>query len=296
MNFERSLALRMKKGEFITSIQLDPPASDSKSIEDFSNEVAILKENGVNLVDVNDSRREGSMDPMQLATHLSHNEMEVIPHITSRDTTVNGLWGQISAAYTYHNIRNVLVVTGDPYDHKPLDGKGRGVFQTRSIGIIKTIDKKRKDTDHPLNLTIAAAVDQNAHDLTKEGRKTIAKEHAGADYFMSQPVFSKAQAEQLREFYGQYSDKPLLVGIWPPAAVRTVDNIHSGKIKGVVIPETIYEKANKFREKPDDLKKWAMEHVEDIMSYVKEKKIGQGVYIVAPLRKPSSIVNLTKKG
>ncbi len=111
---------------------------------------------------------------------------------------------------------------------------------------------------------------------------------------MSQPIFDQKQAEDMYNFYKEHSDKPLLAGVWPLASIKTVENIHNGRIKGVVIPESIYEQAMRYENDPEGLKEWSFEQTKHTVNTIKKEGLAQGVYIVAPLRNPAQLVDFVK--
>ena len=62
-----TLTSRMKKGEFIVSIQLDPPKLER--FDELQTAVSELKNNGITVFDINSSRRD-CMDPFDVASRL----------------------------------------------------------------------------------------------------------------------------------------------------------------------------------------------------------------------------------
>lgn len=285
---------RIQNGEFIVSVQIDPP--DSSEIAEFKKSTGTLKRCGVRLVDINSSRRI-SHDSIGLAVALSQMGLETIPHVTTRDSSMNGLLNQMIAAYAWGNVRNFLIITGDPYDNdkrKAVIPETKGVFHIDSIGALRVVNAYLRQ-EKGLDIKLAAAVNQNEPDLARDGWRIEEKERAGADFFMSQPVFSKAQLYQLLDFYHNHSAKPLLVGIWPLTHIKTIENIRNGNIVGVVLPDDVYEESKNYSKEQGTLLSWGMNNASELMSEIKEKQLAQGVYIVAPARNPASLTVLLRK-
>ena len=229
---------RIARREFLISVQLDPPSPGM--FPKFNDSLKKLRRAGVKVFDVNSSRRI-CHDSIQLASELCGTSADVIAHITTRDSSVNGLLNQILAAYEWSDLKNFLVITGDPYESKQAVFPSRGVFQTDSIGALKAIDWQfRKNLARPLNIVLAAAVNQNEHDRAKEGKRIEEKIAAGTDIFMSQPVFDSVQADELFKFYGEHSARPLFVGVWPTLNLKTIENIRAGSVEGVRLPRKEY--------------------------------------------------------
>lgn len=289
MSSERpKLLTRMLGGEFLKSIQIDPPKTNSP--EELFSDVELLKKAGVRIVDVNASRRL-SLDSIQLASSLTHVGLQVIPHVTTRDGTTASLMNKILGAYTLASIQNFLVISGDSYVSAAADTGG--VFQTDSINALKEIDSHLRNSNLALNLTLGAAVNQNGHHEI-EGDRVEAKIRAGADFFMSQPVFTPKQAELAYRFYRQYADKPLVMGIWPLTHLHTVENIRNNKVTGVSIPDEVYEEATGYQNDAEALRDWTMRKTSELVRFVEENGLAQGVYIVAPLKKPGQLIDLVQ--
>lgn len=292
MAFKNNLLDRMAGGEFLISIQIDPPGTNKTA--EFKNVVDQLIASGVELVDINSSRRI-SHDSIQLATALARCGLDVIPHVTTRDSSINGLINQVFAAYAWGPVRNFLMIAGDPYEASQAMAPSHGVFQTDAVGALRAFDTHlRKNDKLLLDITLAAATNQNESDLTREGKRIQEKQSAGADFFMSQPVFSKNQALHLFDFYQTHSRKPLLVGIWPLINPKTARAIREGRIVGVVLPDEIYQEAH-GREDETEFERWGIEKAYALIEWIRKSKKAQGVYIVAPLRNPLLLNDLFQK-
>lgn len=294
MSFEKkSLVERMMEREFIISIQIDPPARNT--LAKFNETIEKLIEAGVRVVDINSSRRI-SHDSIQLSVALTQRGLETIPHVTTRDSSINGLVNQIFSAHAWGNVQNFLIILGDPYEAEQAIMPFMGVFQTNAAGAIEKFDEHlRRDEKIALDITLAAAVNQNAKPLDQEGRRLEAKEAAGADFFMTQPVFNESQARQLFSFYHKHVSKPLLVGIWPLVHARTIKAIHDGRIVGVEIPDELYKEGNFYKGNDERLQQWGLEKAYKLIELIRRSGKAQGVYIVAPFRNPLLMLDLFTK-
>lgn len=282
----RELLVRMQDREFLKSIQIDPPKTNSQ--DELFSDIRQLVQAGVRLVDINASRRL-SFDSIQLASSLTHVGLQVIPHVTTRDGSLPSLLNKVLAAYALSDIRNILVVSGDPYDPAICDGNG--IFQRDSLYVLKEIDSHLRNSQLALNLTLGAAVNQDAdHEI--EGERVEAKVRAGTDFFMSQPIFTAHQAEISYRFYRQHAQKPLIMGVWPLTHIRTVESIRSNKVVGVTIPDETYEEAIYYRDDPLALRTWGIQKASELVRFVEESGMAQGIYIVAPLKKPGQLIDL----
>ena len=111
--YKTKLMSSIIKGEFIISIQIDPPRK--KKLDEFNKMIDDLMAAGVGVVDINSSRSL-SHDSIQLAVALAQKGLKAMPHITTRDSSINGLANQIFAAYSWGNVDDFLLIAGDPYE------------------------------------------------------------------------------------------------------------------------------------------------------------------------------------
>lgn len=271
---------RIGGGEFVLSVQIDPP--NTADLAEFWRVVGELRSSGVNLIDVNSSRRM-SCDSIQLSSAIAAKGFDVIPHVTTRDSSVNGLLNNIFAANLLAGIKNFLVITGDPYDATQAVVPSRGVYQTNSTGALRLINKHLR-LDMKLDIFLGAAVNQN-NDSQSEELAVCMKSTCGADFFMSQPVFSRKQADRLIDFYKRTNRAPMLVGIWPLVARRTIDAIKNGRVVGVVADDETCEESEQFEDETE-LANWGLDGAIELIKYVRDFREAAGVYIVAPSRNP----------
>src|SRR5438876_2358380 len=111
---ETGLSRALSAGEWVVSVQLDPPlGGNSTGLLEIA---STLKESGrVGWVDINDNAtaRAGMSSLMVSATIERRAEIETIPHLTTRDSSVMGLESMLLGAHA-EGVRNVLAITGDP--------------------------------------------------------------------------------------------------------------------------------------------------------------------------------------
>ena len=93
-------------------------------------------------------------------------------------------------------LRNVLVVTGDPIPTSDRD-EIKGVYQFNSRLLTRYIASLNDEIfTNPMN--ISGALNINAHNFESELRRAIKKEEAGVSMFFTQPVLSQEAVENLR--------------------------------------------------------------------------------------------------
>ena len=289
MPVHSKLSDRMRDGEFLVSIQLDPPGSCE--IGDFKESAELLKKAGARIVDINSSRRV-SHDSIALASELSRVGFDTIPHVTLRDGSLSGIANQMLASYSWNGVRNFLIISGDPHDEERALFPSRGIFQANATEAIRIFDQCLRKSECAPNIEFAAAFNQNEREIATEIGHAKEKKEAGADFFMSQPVFSLVQATDL--YNRRLSNvAPMIVGIWPLVSKKAVDRIWKNEVVGVKLPEHFYKEA--MNVKDEDIEKWGIDKARDLICCIEESDLARGVYIVAPFKNPRLILPLVKE-
>src|SRR5205814_6606671 len=193
---------------WITCVELDPPKGGT--YESMLAVTKTLKDSGeVGLVDLNDNPMpRARANALMAAIALERTcEIETIPHVTPRDTSVMGLQSQLLAAHA-EGVRNVLAVTGDPPHVGDYPGS-RGVYEVDSIGLAQVVtrlnageDFNGKAIDGPTSFFLGVAVNPSADDLETELDRFRQKVEAGAQFAMTQALFDLGYLERFEELVG----------------------------------------------------------------------------------------------
>ncbi len=264
---------RFLQSRWITSIQLDPfknPAADFMT--DLLKELAEL---GIEIVDINSSARGIKQDSLQMASGIEKMGLTTIPHVTPRDSLTEAVLSQILGAYTWGNVRNVLIIRGDPRE-------GTNVYETDSPELIQKLKELRDERGLDLKIGCAfAQTYKEPAEIKREEKRLSAKLGAGADFVMTQPIFYYPEWERELKYLQQAISVPFLIGLWPLFDEGTLDKILEGKITGVVLPQYTRESLKKnFTRAPSIQKEWFYE-----MLRTMQKEGVAGVYIITPFRK-----------
>jgi len=178
--------------------------------------------------------------------------VEPMPHLTCRDKNIIGIQSELLGACAA-GIQNLLLLTGDP----PKVGNypdATGVFDIDSVGLLslahnlnRGIDLAGKQLPSPTSFVIGAGANPTAPILSKEIDHCFQKAEAGAEFFITQPVFDVALLEFFLEKI-RPTGVPVLAGIWPLSSYRNalfLDN----EVPGVSIPKDIQERMRQHSEK-----------------------------------------------
>ena len=244
---ETGLARALREGEWVVSIQLDPPLGGN--IGGLVELSQALKDSGkVGFVDVNDNAgaRAGMNAIMFSAAIERATGIETIPHLTTRDYTIMGLEAMLFGAHA-EGVRNVLAVTGDPPEVGDYPGSS-GIFEIDAIGLTRLMsqlnrgeDFNGRPIDAPTSFYIGVAVNPTADDLDLELERYRQKVEAGAHYAMTQLVFDLDHLDRFFDRFGGPSPIPVLVGICPIWSYRFALRLHN-ELPGIVVPEELQER------------------------------------------------------
>jgi methionine synthase / methylenetetrahydrofolate reductase (NADH) len=289
---ETQLAADLREGRFVTSIQIDPPLGANYS--GLLEIAAAIRDSGTGAyVDVNDNAtaRVG-MNPLIVSAAIERLVgVETIPHLTPRDTTIMGLEAVLLGAHA-EGIRNVLAVTGDPPEVGDYPGSG-GVYEVDSIGLThlisglnRGVNFNGKAIDAPTSFFVGVAVNPNADDPDLELERFARKIDEGARFAMTQIVYDLDQLDRFLDRLGGPSPIPILVGIFPLTSYRLARRLHN-EVPGIVVPDDLQEQ---LRDAGTGEAEIGFEHARELLAASRDR--AAGVYVVAPYRKPLSVLDL----
>jgi homocysteine S-methyltransferase len=277
-------------GEFVVSVQLDPPlgANANGLIETAR---AIRESGKAQFVDVNDNpraraRMSGIMASVAIERFAG---LETIPHLTPRDTTVTGLESLLLGAHA-EGVRNILAVTGDPPESGDYPGT-HGVYEVDSIGLVELMAKLNRGEDFhgrtidaPTSFFPGVAVNPTADDLELELDRFHRKVAAGARFAMTQILFDLEPLEAFRARLGGAWPIPVLVGVWPIRTYELLIRMHN-EAPGMVVPEHVQER---YRAAGADARRVGGELGLELLEGA--RLLAHGAYVVAPFRAPLNVV------
>jgi homocysteine S-methyltransferase len=278
-------------GEFVVSVQLDPPLGGNAS--GLVEAATAIRESGLaQVVDVNDNpraraRMSGIMASVAIQRHAA---IEVVPHLTPRDSTISGLESLLLGAHA-EGVRNVLAVTGDAPEQGDYPGTG-SVYDVDAIGLVELmtrlndgVDFHGRAIDSPTSFFPGVAVNPTADDLDLEADRFRRKLEAGAKFAMTQIVFDVSYLESFLDRVGG-CPIPLLVGVWPIRSLELAVRVHN-ETPGIVVPEHVQER---YRAAGTDAPSVGTQLVTELIGQARD--LAQGVYVVAPFRRPLGVLDV----
>ncbi len=238
-------AQKLTAGGFAISVEMDPPRG--LSTHKLIAAASLLADAGADIINVADSPMARMRMSAWAVCDVVQRKVgvETTLHFPTRGRNLLRVQGDLLAAHAL-GIRNVFVVMGDPtsigdypeamdnYDLVP-----SGLIKLIKQGFNAGVDHSGTSIGQPTNFFVGAALNLCPSDMESEIKNLHRKVNAGADFFLTQPVYRNEDGPKLLEAYetkyGTF-DKPILVGILPLVSVRHVNFLHH-EVPGIFIPE-----------------------------------------------------------
>ena len=235
------LRRRLEAREFVVTVELDPPRGHN--IEKLVQGAKLLKERGVEIVDINDGSL-GRVRMSVLPTAMLVRDatgLDINMHFTCRDRNLMGIQADLLGAHAM-DIRNILAMTGDP----PRTGdyvNATAVFDVDAIGLIRILAEMNRGLDatgtsigEPTSFCVGVALNPGAEEPAREMERFLAKVEAGAQWVQTQPIYD---LEVLDRFFARRSSPiPLLVGLMPLHSARHAEFLHN-EVPGITVPDDV---------------------------------------------------------
>ncbi|MEH7330801.1 bifunctional homocysteine S-methyltransferase/methylenetetrahydrofolate reductase [Priestia megaterium] len=226
-------------------VELDPPKQLGPT--KFLEGAKALHKVGVDAITLADnSLASPRISNLAMAT-LMQQETKARPliHITCRDRNLIGLQSHLMGLHTL-GMNQVLAITGDPSKVGDFPG-ATSVYDLSSFDLISLIAQFNEGLSYsgkPLgqktNFSIAAAFNPNVRHLDRAVQRLEKKIDCGAHYFITQPLYSTKQIEEVYEAT-KHLTTPVYIGIMPLTSARNARFIHH-EVPGIKLSEDILER------------------------------------------------------
>lgn len=207
--YDKNGVLKNKK---LIAVELAPPVNEN---DDKIMEAAnILTKSGVDVVTFPDSPSGRTrIDSVLMAEKVRRETgLNVMPHICCRDKNAIAMRSVFLGA-VINDINNFLIITGDPVPTMARQSV-KAVFNFDSVGLMNIARDMNDEllTNH--QLTYGGAINQGRKNLDVEIKRVIKKMEAGAEFFFTQPIFSKEDANRIKKIKEETGAR-ILCGIMP---------------------------------------------------------------------------------
>ncbi|MCY8779645.1 bifunctional homocysteine S-methyltransferase/methylenetetrahydrofolate reductase [Bacillus spizizenii] len=275
-------------------VELDPPKK--LSFDKFLSAAAELKEAGIDALTLADNSLAtprisnvacGALVKQQL-------DMRSLVHITCRDRNIIGLQSHLMGLDTL-GLNDVLAITGDPSKIGDFPG-ATSVYDLTSFDLIRLIKQfneglslSGKPLGKKTNFSVAAAFNPNVRHLDKAVKRLEKKIDCGADYFVSQPVYSEQQLVDIHN-ETKHLKTPIYIGIMPLTSSRNAEFIHN-EIPGIKLSDSIREKMALAGEDKEKQKAEGLAIARSLLDTACE--LFNGIYLITPFLRSDLTAELT---
>ncbi|MBU5246373.1 bifunctional homocysteine S-methyltransferase/methylenetetrahydrofolate reductase [Bacillus halotolerans] len=275
-------------------VELDPPKK--LSFDKFLSAAAELKEAGIDALTLADNSLAtprisnvacGALVKQQL-------DMRSLVHITCRDRNIIGLQSHLMGLDTL-GLHDVLAITGDPSKIGDFPG-ATSVYDLTSFDLIRLIKQfneglslSGKPLGKKTNFSVAAAFNPNVRHLDKAVKRLEKKIDCGADYFISQPVYSEQQLVDIHN-ETKHLKTPIYIGVMPLTSSRNAEFIHN-EIPGIKLSDSIREKMARAGEDKEKQKAEGLAIARSLLETACE--LFNGIYLITPFLRSDLTSELT---
>ncbi len=267
-------------GKKVIAVELDPPYD--VDIDRVMECAHILKDGGADILTFADSPMGRSrVDSILMSIKIADSTgLRVMPHVCCRDRNMISMRSTLLGAYI-HGIRNLLLVTGDP-----VPGESRvsttGVFDHNSIQLMEYVKEMNAEHFAKEPICFGGALNHNRGTLQKVVERMKRKKEAGAEFFLTQPIYSREDADRIKYFKEQVDTK-ILCGIMPLVSYKNACFIKN-EMPQIHVPEEVMNRYN-----PDMTREEAEEVGAEIAREMIRllEPVADGYYIMLPFNRVS---------
>jgi 5,10-methylenetetrahydrofolate reductase len=276
-------AQKLASGKFCISVEMDPPRG--LSTHKLLAGASLLHDAGADVINVADSPMARMRMSAWAVCDLVQRKVgvESTLHFPTRGRNLLRVQGDLLAAHAI-GLRNVFVVMGDPtsigdypeamdnYDLVP-----SGLIKLIKQGFNMGLDHSGTSIGQPTNFFVGAALNLCPQDVESEIKNLHRKVKAGADFFLTQPIYRPEDGPKLLEAYEKKHgklNKPILAGILPLVSAKHANFLHH-EVPGVFIPD---EARHRIESAGEDAARIGVELSVELIKQI--KSWASGIYIM----------------
>ncbi len=231
----RSAQSKKRQSDKLIAVELAPPvnADDEKVLE----AARLLADLGVDVLTFPDSPSGRTrVDSVLMAAKVRREtDVCVMPHICCRDKNAIAMRSVFLGAHI-NDIHNFLIVTGDPVPTAARQTT-KAVFNFDSVGLMGIADEMNEESFKKSPLVYGGAINQGRKNLDVEIGRVKKKLEAGAEFFMTQPIFTREAADRVRRIKKETNAR-ILCGIMPLISRKNALFMQN-EIAGVEVPDDV---------------------------------------------------------
>jgi len=282
---------KILKKQFIYTVEITPPKS--LIYEKTLNKINEIKKTGINAINVTENPlAKIRMSPSAFSKIiLEKSGIPPILHFTLRDRNLLAIQSDLLGAHAL-GIRNIFAIRGDPSIMGDFP-RATTVYDVNTVELIKIvknlnlgIDITGRKTKNRTEFTVGVAANPGSSDMNLEIERVKQKIRAGADFIITQPVFSVDKFIAFKKRLNEPST-PIIAGLMEVKDLRYADFLEN-EVPGFSIPEEIFIK---FRD--SDTEDTGADIAVELGREL--KKSADGIYFVSSSGKTKKIVDILKR-
>ncbi|HNE68605.1 MAG TPA: bifunctional homocysteine S-methyltransferase/methylenetetrahydrofolate reductase, partial [Anaerolineales bacterium] len=294
------LAQKLAAGKFSICVEMDPPRG--LSTHKLLAGASLLYDAGADVINVADSPMARMRMSAWAVCDLVQRQIgvETTLHFPTRGRNLLRVQGDLLASHAI-GLRNIFVVMGDPtsigdypeatdnYDLVP-----SGLIKLIKQGFNAGVDHSGTSIGQPTNFFVGAALNLCPQDMDTEVKNLHRKIKAGADFFLTQPIYRADDGPKLIEAYEAKHGKlqqPVLAGILPLVSAKHANFLHN-EVPGIFIPE----EARKKIEAAGDAERGVKIGVELAVELIEQiKGWANGIYVMPQFHRYDMVAEIIEK-
>ncbi|WP_059103531.1 bifunctional homocysteine S-methyltransferase/methylenetetrahydrofolate reductase [Shouchella shacheensis] len=276
-------------------VELDPPKK--LNIVTFIEGARALKEAGADALTMADnSLASPRVDNKALAT-IVREQVGIRPlvHLTCRDRNLIGLQSHLMGLDVL-GFHDILAITGDPSKIGDFPG-ATSVYDLSSLRLMPMIKQMNegisfsgKSLGRKTEFSVGAALNPNVKHLDKAVKRMEKKIEAGADYFMTQPIYDESQFEALYEAT-RHLEAPIYVGIMPLVNSRNAEFLHN-EVPGITLTDATRQAMARCGDNKELAQKEGLTMAKSLVDAA--KTYFNGIYLITPFLRYQMTAELTR--
>lgn len=222
-------------------------------------------------------------------------DVSPLVHLTCRDRNLIGLQSHLMGLHTL-GITELLAITGDPTKIGDFPG-ATSVFDVNSFELLEMIKQfnagispSGKSLQQKTNFTVAAAFNPNVRNLDRATIRLEKKIESGADYFITQPIYSLEKIVDVYEAT-KHLKTPIYIGIMPLTSSQNAEFLHN-EVPGIKLTDEV---RSRMALAGGDREKYTQEGLEISKEIIDVAlKYFHGIYLITPFMRYDITVKLTE--
>ncbi|MGM9926852.1 MAG: bifunctional homocysteine S-methyltransferase/methylenetetrahydrofolate reductase [Bacillus sp. (in: firmicutes)] len=275
-------------------VELDPPKKlDVKTYLEGSKALMQAGADSITLAD--NSLASPRISNMALGHMVKEQGGNPLIHLTCRDHNLIGLQSHVMGLHTL-GMEEILVITGDPSKVGDFPG-ATSVYDVTSFELIRLLKQYNQGLSYSgkalgqkTNFKVAASFNPNVKYLHKAVQRMEKKVEVGADSFLTQPIYSVSQVEEIYQAT-KHIEAPIFLGIMPLISSRNAEYIHH-EVPGITLPDNVLRAMAAAGDDRVQAEREGLAIAKELVEATMERF--NGIYLITPFLRYSITEELTK--